>query len=108
MVVMHTVGETTILNRYTDPSEPGDVYIGRPSRWGNPFPITGSRSREEAVEEYRRWLWQRIRTGRVPLADLAELHGRGRVCFCSPRPCHGDVLAKAAAWAGTRLAENEP
>jgi hypothetical protein len=31
----------------------GRVYIGRPSKWGNPFVIGRDGSREEVIEKYR-------------------------------------------------------
>ncbi len=65
---------------------PGAVYVGRPSRWSNPFPIRGDWAvwaapcvgcradeagrREAAVRHYRDWL--RI----FPGADDADLHYR--------------------------------
>lgn len=89
--------------------EPFDVYIGRGrgSIWGNPFTHkdgTTARfkveSREEAVDAYRRWLWERIRTEGGPLIEqLAELAGKTLGCWCHPQACHGDVLARAAVWA---------
>ena len=33
-----------------------DIYIGRPSRWGNPFVIGKDGTREEVVEKYRNWI----------------------------------------------------
>lgn len=95
--------------------EPYDVYIGRgrdprtgePGRWGNPFSHRPSRlagvtvvaTREEAVERYRRWLWEEIESGRVDLAELASLHGKALGCWCEPEACHGEVLEAAAFWA---------
>lgn len=92
-----------------------DVYIGRgrdprtgePGRWGNPFShrpssvagVTVVSSREEAIERYRRWLWEGIKGGRVDLAELASLHGKVLGCWCAPRACHGEVLEDAAFWA---------
>lgn len=92
-----------------------DVYIGRgscprsgePGRWGNPFSHRPSRAggvtrvatREEAIERYRRWLWDRIKAGAVDLAELASLHGKALGCWCDPEPCHGEVLEAAAFWA---------
>ena len=36
---------------------------------------------------------------------LAALHGKPLACWCAPLPCHGQVLARAAAWAASVLAE---
>ena len=83
--------------------EHGDaVRIDRKSRWGNPFRLGRDGDRAEVIERYRAWLWQRIESGDVPLADLAALNGK-QLAWCHPLPCHGDVLARAASWARTRL-----
>lgn len=75
--------------------EPYDVYIGRPSKWGNPFShLSGTMAkykvdtREEAVQAYKEWVVQRVDL----LDDLHELQGKVLGCWCSPRACHGDVL----------------
>jgi hypothetical protein len=67
-----------------------DVYIGRPSKWGNPFVVGEDGERGECVELYREW----IMTQPDLLADLHELKGKRLGCWCKPSACHGDVLAK--------------
>jgi hypothetical protein len=59
---------------------------------------------EEAIERYRLHLWEEIRSGRLPLAQLAALAGETLGCWCAPGPCHGEVLAVAASWAAAQLA----
>ena len=81
------------------------VLIDRRTRWGNPFRIGRDGSREEVIARYRADLWRRIRAGEVSLQELAELAGCWLACWCEPLPCHGDVLARAAAWASRVLAE---
>ena len=44
---------------------------------------------------------QKLRTGKLTRNELAELHGRPKVCWCAPRGCHGDGLEAAASWAAT-------
>jgi Domain of unknown function (DUF4326) len=91
--------------------DPYDIYIGRgrdprtgePGRWGNPFRIGPDGARDEVIERYRAWLWAQIKSGRIELAELAALHGKVLGCWCAPQPCHGEVLAAAAAWAAQRL-----
>lgn len=82
---------------------PYDVYIGRPSKWGNPFThIQDGRtlakfvvpSREEAVTRYREWLTNG--EGQHLLKDLHELKGKTLGCWCAPLACHGDVLTELA------------
>jgi hypothetical protein len=79
------------------------VYIGRPSRWGNPFMLGGDGDRDTVIELYRQHLWEAIKAGRVSLEDLAALDGQTLICWCAPQACHGDVLARAAAWARKEL-----
>ncbi len=76
-----------------------DVYIGRPSKWGNRFSHKPSSlaevkvaSREEAVAKYEEWILEQADL----LAALPELRGKVLACWCSPQPCHGDVLARLA------------
>ena len=79
-----------------------DVYIGRPSKWGNPFSHKpGTRAefvlptREEAVEVYRKWIEHGA--GKHLLADLHELKDKTLGCWCAPKLCHGNVLAELVA-----------
>lgn len=69
-----------------------DVYIGRPSKWRNPFAISNSCSREEAIVKYREW----IMTQSNLLKVLPELRGKVLGCWCAPQACHGDVLLELA------------
>ena len=80
---------TTVVNRRTDPY---DVYIGRPSKWGNPFKLTPRTTRAEVIARYEAWLLTQPQL----LAALPELKGKRLGCWCAPLPCHGDVLARLA------------
>lgn len=79
--------------------EPYDVYIGRPSKWGNPYPLSDEGEREEVVELYRRYLWRCIKEGSITRSEMVELVGKTLGCWCTPKPCHGDILCKAVQWA---------
>ena len=85
----------------------GAVRIDRMSRWGNPFKINASQDRETVIRLYRQHLWRMIQEERISIKDLASLHGKDLYCWCAPLPCHGDVLAKAAAWAFQIVQEAE-
>ncbi len=78
---------------------PDAIRIDRRTRWGNPFRIGPDGTREDVISKYRDHLWNNIRAGEISKDDLAELHGKNLACHCAPQPCHGDVLASAAAWA---------
>lgn len=69
-----------------------DVYIGRPSKWGNPYKLTKESDRAEVLRLYEKWLMQQPKL----LADLHELRGKVIGCWCAPKACHGDVLARLA------------
>ena len=83
----------------------GLVRVDRRTRWGNPYRVGPGAGRDEVIERYRRHLWRQIRRGDVSLDDLAALtESSGLVCWCAPRPCHAQVLARAALWARGELA----
>ena len=69
-----------------------DVYIGRPSKWGNPFKLKKGDCREDVIARYREWLLMQSEL----IADLEELKGKVLGCWCKPLSCHGDVLAELA------------
>jgi hypothetical protein len=69
-----------------------DVYVGRPSKWGNPFAIGKDGSREDVVRKYEDWIVTQPHLMRA----LPELCGKVLACWCAPHACHGDVLARLA------------
>lgn len=85
----------------------GAVYVGRPTRYGNPFhlgktvnygePFNGIyvRDREHAVELFR----ELMRLSPVRCEEIrAELGGKTLMCWCpAGSSCHGDVLLRIAA-----------
>ena len=67
-----------------------DVYIGRPSKWGNPFKSGRDGTLDEVLEKYERHIMNRPDL----LAALPELRGKVLGCWCKPKPCHGDILVR--------------
>ena len=67
-----------------------DIYIGRDSKWGNPYLIGKDGSRQEVIEKYRK----RLLLNKKLLNDLHELEGKVLGCWCKPKPCHGDILVE--------------
>lgn len=68
-----------------------DVYVGRPSKYGNPFMIGRDGSRGECVELFRQWVY----TQPELLADIRlNLTGKTLGCYCKPSVCHADILAE--------------
>ena len=78
------------MTTVTHISKPHDIYIGRPSKWGNPFIIGRDGTRKEVIKKYEKWLINNPRLFR----QLPELKNKILGCYCSPKACHGDILAK--------------
>jgi hypothetical protein len=72
---------------------PGAIYVGRPTRWGDPIPIapTGQfdeRGRAEYVASLTKQQFAEIRR---------HLRGRDLACWCPlDQPCHADMLLEIA------------
>lgn len=49
-------------------------------------------SREEAIARYEEWLIAQPEL----VVSLPELRGKVLGCWCSPKPCHGEVLVRLA------------
>ena len=88
-----------------------DIYIGRPSRWGNLFSHQDGTlaqfkvsSREAAIRAYDAW----IHTQSELLAALPELKGKVLGCWCKPHACHGDILARLADSADDKTESVKP
>lgn len=90
----------------------GAIYVGRPSKWGNPWVVgLAGISAAEAVRCYREWLdkgapstvfgWSVenfSERGQAILDALDALRGHDLVCWCPlDQPCHADVLLALAA-----------
>lgn len=90
--------KTTWVNKKS--GQPFDVYVGRPSAWGNPFShLTGTLaefqvgSREEAIAAFREWFLQQPE---LCAKARRELKGKVLGCWCAPQDCHARVLAEVA------------
>lgn len=100
----------------------GAVYVGRPSRWGNPFTISRTPNGSWDVSDSNDRLWTHTTGHRIAveravelfalhvgpmgnyeyddetLADLRKaLSGHDLACWCPlDQPCHADVLLELA------------
>lgn len=79
-----------VLNKRKDPLPENSVYIGRPSKWGNPFKAGKDGTRSEVIAMYEQYIMQTPSL----LNALHELEGKDLVCWCKPKACHGDVLLR--------------
>lgn len=76
-----------------------DTFIGRGSKWGNPWTHVPSKyakhvvdTRELAIKEYFQWIQGQPEL----LAALPEIVGHRLGCYCYPKACHGDILGLLA------------
>jgi len=76
---------------------PGAIYVGRPSKWGNPYRVGTCLipDAEAAVAAFRANLPTKL--------ECTELRGHDLACWCpltlpdgSRCPCHADVLLELA------------
>jgi len=87
------------------------VYVGRPTKWGNPFKVIGEKNIWFVVEEndapicsfetekealdccvelYREYISHQHNLG---IVNVFDLKGKNLSCWCPPnKPCHVDVL----------------
>lgn len=94
-----------VLNKNKDKIPKEAVYIGRGSKWGNPFIMGRDGNRDDVCEKYNKYLKQCIRRGVFKIEELALLYGKDLVCFCAPERCHGHSLEKAIAWVHNKVNE---
>ena len=103
------------------------IYIGRANRYfnlkesplHNPFKVSKTVTRSEAIALYKKHLWNSIKAMRdgLPLdrimieliniaraeKDFAETNTELiLVCYCKPLACHGDVIVAAIGWLKTQ------
>ena len=104
MTTVHNVKDGTF-----DPTNPDHVYIGRANRahglagskWRNTHKMARESDRASSIEAFAQDVEDNVNWME---RDLYELVGKRLYCWCSPKACHGDVLAGLA----NQLAERGP
>jgi hypothetical protein len=74
-----------------------DVYIGRPSLFGNPFMIGRDGDRDEVCAKMLKYARTRIKHDPIFREAVRNLYLKTLGCWCAPFKCHGEVLVKLAA-----------
>lgn len=82
---------TTIHNKY---KENFDIYIGRPSIFGNPFVIGADGPRDEVIRKYKDYFYERINSDPDFKNAVLSLKNKKLGCFCKPLKCHGDIICE--------------
>lgn len=71
------------------------VYVGRPTKWGNPYAVSCPASDEfkkKIIRQYESSMSIMLKQDAV-----VELKGKNLACWCAlDSPCHADVLLKIA------------
>ena len=79
------------------------IYVGRPTRWGNPYKVGDIIHRgasysgrdelivdaKQCVNAYKIWIWAQGRIKNL----VPELKGKVLACWCrTEKECHADVV----------------
>lgn len=104
-LLTYDVNEVSIMEKivvvHYKHGDPYDVYVGRPTKWGNPFTVE-KWGREIALEKYAHWILEFEQDWLVKAA-IEELQGKVLACWCAPKKgltlvdevvCHGQILVK--------------
>lgn len=86
------------------PNDPSVFYVGRASGgWdgsvlGNPVVLADEALRDEAVDAYEAWLWDKILAGDREVRQALDAIPEGAAvgCWCAPRRCHAEAVIRAA------------
>jgi len=74
------------------------IYVGRPTRWGNPFaaPSNDYSGRNYAAAKFSHWV-EEVAQRDLVAAIKTELRGKDLACWCpEDHPCHADILLRIA------------
>jgi hypothetical protein len=79
-----------VLNKHKDNIPADAIYVGRGSKWGNPFRMLGNsvEMRHAVCDSFEKLILTSL--------DVTELRGKDLVCFCAPFRCHADALLRKA------------
>lgn len=90
---------------------PNWMYVGRVNKTyglpqsplANPFASdhhANATFSENPIADYKRWLWRKMLYRDRSVIEALERIGpdTALVCWCSPKPCHADVIVAAAKW----------
>ena len=98
-----------VVNLHRHTRQPEDIYVGRPGKgepgyFGNPIRRgdvcricrTVHTGRGSTLGCFEVWARQRLQVGGGKRGRVKALHGQTLLCFCVPKPCHGQILAALA------------
>ena len=97
--------KTTLINYRTYNLDRSKVTpIDRRSPFGNPFIMGEDGNRKKVIKEYAEWLREWVEDGEeLTIGDVSNkwiiehlylLKDKILGCWCTPLPCHGDIIIK--------------
>ena len=82
------------------------VYVGRGSRWGNPYVVGKDGTAQDCIEKYKNLMLpythkdgslEKFYVSSANLEDIKTLRGKNLACWCAlNKPCHADFLLEIA------------
>lgn len=83
---------TSVVNK--ESGDKYDIYIGRGTSFGNPYPIGPAGDRAEVIRKYKYDFDRKLLDFFVNHDENVSLM-RGKVlgCHCKPYACHGDIIS---------------
>ena len=94
-----------VLNKRSANIPADAVYVGRPTKWGNPFSHIPNgtlakhvvKDRNAACDAHKNWINEILAKDPTALDRIRkELKGKDLVCWCAPARCHADYLMQLA------------
>ena len=82
--------------------EPGSTNVGRPTVLGNPYTMKKEADRDLVCDQYEKWFDYKVsKQDPLVMSELRRLFIIGKTqgylklgCYCAPRRCHADTIAK--------------
>lgn len=73
-------------------------YVGRPTKYGNPFQLDGQEDREKVIIDFAAY-WYAPEQKRLRQIALQEIKLDDTLgCYCAPMLCHADIIAGYVEW----------
>lgn len=89
-VLIPTVRNVRDVGKRTTDSQ---IYVGRRTKWGNPYKIGEAGTRDQVVELFRKYAYEILA---MEPEFFEPLRGKDLVCWCAPEKCHADILIELA------------
>lgn len=73
-------------------------YPASDSLWANPFKLPKGKDKEDdrtsVIDQYETYIRERLENEPDLVEELLLLQGKNLGCWCTPKPCHGNVLLR--------------